>query len=56
MITEKSVMEGPAILQTLRFPLLDENGFSPSEAMELKRRIEDVRHGRVMRRELIEAE
>ena len=40
--------------QGMSFSALDENGFSPAEAAELKRRAEDVKRGRVVRHTLIE--
>lgn len=39
--------------QSMSFSVLDENGLSPAEAAELKRRAEDVRLGRRQRHSLI---
>ena len=41
--------------QRMSFSALDENGFSPAEASELKRRAEEARLGKVKRHALIEA-
>lgn len=40
--------------QSMKFTLRDENGFTPQEATELKRRIKEVRRGDTLRRGLIE--
>jgi len=40
--------------QGITLSMLDENGFTPYEAAELKRRAEDVKKGHVERHELIE--
>lgn len=40
--------------QSMSFSLRDENGFTPSEAAELKRRIEDVRKGNIEEHHLVE--
>jgi DNA-damage-inducible protein J len=40
--------------QSMSFSLRDENGFTPAEAAELKRRIQDVRKGNIVPHELVE--
>ncbi|MCI1305193.1 MAG: damage-inducible protein J [Lachnospiraceae bacterium] len=40
--------------QSMSFSLRDENGFTPAEAAELKRRIQDVRKGNTVPHELVE--
>ena len=40
--------------QSMSFSIMDQNGFSPAEVKELKRRIADVETKNVIRRELIE--
>ena len=40
--------------QGMNFSVLDENGFSPTEAAELKRRAEEVKLGKVKSHKLIE--
>lgn len=40
--------------QSMSFSLRDENGFTPSEAAELKLRIEDVRKGNIAEHHLVE--
>lgn len=40
--------------QGMSFSVLDENGFSPAEAAELKRRAEEVRAGRAKKHALVE--
>ena len=40
--------------QRMNFSVLDENGFSPAEAAELKRRAREVKFGRTTRHSLIE--
>lgn len=40
--------------QSINLSLRDENGFTPSEAAELKRRIDDVTKGKVMAHTIIE--
>lgn len=40
--------------QGMRFLLRDENGFTPYEAAELKRRIADVKKGQVEQHNLVE--
>ncbi|BAK46712.1 DNA-damage-inducible protein J [Clostridium sp. SY8519] len=40
--------------QSMSFSLRDENGFTPAEAAELKRRIQDVRKGDTVQHELVE--
>lgn len=40
--------------QGITLSMLDENGFTPYEASELKRRVDDVKKGHVERHELIE--
>lgn len=40
--------------QSMSFSILDENGFTSTEAKELQRGIADVESGKVIRRELIE--
>ena len=42
--------------QGLSFTLLDENGFTPQEAAELKRRADDVKKGHAEIHELLEAD
>lgn len=41
--------------QSMTFSMKDENGFTPAEAKELKRRIADIEEGNVIRHNLIEA-
>ncbi len=40
--------------QSMSFSMRDENGFTPSEAEELKRRIADVEAGNIVRHSLVE--
>lgn len=40
--------------QSMSFSLRDENGFTPAEAAELKRRIQEVRRGDVSSHRLLE--
>lgn len=40
--------------QSMSFSMRDENGFTPEESRELKRRIAEVEKGNVIRRSLIE--
>lgn len=40
--------------QSMSFSLRDENGFTPTEAAELKRRIQEVRRGDVSSHRLLE--
>lgn len=40
--------------QSMTFSMRDENGFTPSEAAELKRRIHEVNKGNVIQHELVE--
>ncbi len=40
--------------QRMDFSVLDENGFSPAEAAELKRRANEVKLGKATRHSLIE--
>lgn len=40
--------------QSMSFSLRDENGFSPTEAAELKRRIQEVRRGDISSHGLLE--
>jgi len=40
--------------QKMTFSVVDENGFTPEEAAELRRRIADLRTGRMEEHELIE--
>lgn len=40
--------------QTMTFSMRDANGFTPEEAAELKRRIDDVTKGNVTRHSIIE--
>lgn len=40
--------------QSMSFSMRDENGFTPEEAAELKRRIADIENNKVIRRSLIE--
>lgn len=41
--------------QSMHFSLLDENGFTPAEAREFRRRLEKAKAGEVESHELIEA-
>ena len=40
--------------QGMRFSILDENGFTPEEAEEIKERIADMKAGKMERHSLIE--
>ena len=40
--------------QSMTFSMRDENGFTPEEARELKRRIEDIQKGNAVRHSLVE--
>lgn len=40
--------------QSMSFSLRDENGFTPAEAAELKRRIQEVKRGNIVRHDLLE--
>ena len=40
--------------QSMTFSMRDENGFTPDEARELKRRIEDIQKGNAVRHSLVE--
>lgn len=40
--------------QSMSFSLRDENGFTPAEAAELKRRIADVKRGNTVQHDLLE--
>lgn len=40
--------------QSMTFTMRDENGFTPEEARELRRRIEEVRKGDTIRHSIIE--
>lgn len=40
--------------QSMSFSMRDENGFTPEEARELKRRIAEIEMGNVIRRGLVE--
>lgn len=40
--------------QTMYFSMRDENGFTPAEARELKRRIADIEKGNVIQHDIIE--
>ncbi|MDD6461709.1 MAG: hypothetical protein PUF51_04515 [Bifidobacteriaceae bacterium] len=40
--------------QSMSFSLRDENGFTPQESAELKRRIADVHHGNLIHHGLLE--
>jgi antitoxin component of RelBE/YafQ-DinJ toxin-antitoxin module len=40
--------------QSMTFSMRDENGFTPEQAAELQRRIDEVNHGNAVRHDLIE--
>lgn len=40
--------------QSMTFTMVDANGFTPAEAAELRRRIDDVERGNVTARDIIE--
>ena len=40
--------------QGISLSVVDENGFNAAEAAELKRRVQDVKNGRVVEHDLIE--
>jgi antitoxin component of RelBE/YafQ-DinJ toxin-antitoxin module len=42
--------------QSMNFSMRDENGFTPEQAAELQKRIDEINHGNVVRHNLIEEE